>query len=88
MGSGFPCWCVCRELRMFWEAQGWSDVSGTDLGGLSCGGDLFCPILHTVLSPAALSLFGSGEEQDKLQNTGVGQRGTLDTSGGWFKFLE
>lgn len=29
----------------------------------------------------ALSLFGGGEEQDKLQNTDVVQRGTLDTSG-------
>lgn len=42
-------------------------------------GDLFCLILYTVsLSPAAgtqgkpYPFFGSGEEQDKLQNRGVG----------------
>lgn len=36
----------------------------------------------------AVPLFGVGEEQDKLKNIGVGQRGTLDASGSWFKSLE
>lgn len=66
--------CCIRE-RPWWPVLFW---------GLVPSHPTF-PVCYFVTSSwnarKALSLFGGGEEQDKLQNIGVGQRGTLDTSG-------
>lgn len=82
---------------VFWKGQRWSAASGSLAllrqrqtlmpvlwWGLVPSPPSF-PLCYFVTSSwnarKALSLSGGGEEQDKLQNTGVGQRGTLDTSG-------